>query len=104
MCRYTVTDCVDTRNGESMRKYQRAAVVAAMLGSVSFLGAGVGQAHDGGFGLDSVQGQSCSANEVNVTGTLTGGAFTPSNTTGLQLIDQSDRHVTNCAQIAGFGR
>ncbi|NGO11684.1 hypothetical protein G5C60_29835 [Streptomyces sp. HC44] len=30
-----------------MRKYQRVAVVAAMLGSVSFLGAGVSQAGGG---------------------------------------------------------
>ncbi|MER5210539.1 hypothetical protein ABT063_08160 [Streptomyces sp. NPDC002838] len=30
-----------------MRKFQRAAVVAAMLGSVSFLGAGVGHAGGG---------------------------------------------------------
>jgi hypothetical protein len=37
-----------------MRKYQRAAVVAAMLGSVSFLGAGV--SHAGG-------GQGCSMND-----------------------------------------
>ncbi|MFD7277021.1 hypothetical protein ACFV80_08160 [Streptomyces sp. NPDC059862] len=30
-----------------MRKFQKAAVVVAMLGSVSFLGAGVAQADDG---------------------------------------------------------
>ncbi|MEV7858337.1 hypothetical protein AB0O86_05705 [Streptomyces hirsutus] len=30
-----------------MRKYQKAAVVMAMLGSASFLGAGVGHANDG---------------------------------------------------------
>ncbi|MFF3329455.1 hypothetical protein ACFYWX_07795 [Streptomyces sp. NPDC002888] len=45
-----------------MRKYQKAAVVAAMLGSVSFLGAGVGHAGDGGgkFDLDNEQNQACS--------------------------------------------
>jgi hypothetical protein len=44
-----------------MRKYQKAAVVAAVLGSVSFLGAGVSQA-DGGdpaLKVDSSQSNSC---------------------------------------------
>jgi hypothetical protein len=44
-----------------MRKYQRAAVVVAMLGSVSFLGAGVG--HAGG-------SQGCEMNDFH-SGILT---------------------------------
>ncbi|MER6015776.1 hypothetical protein ABT151_34805 [Streptomyces bluensis] len=99
-----ITVCVDTRNGEVMRKYQRAAVVVAMLGSVGFLGAGVGQAHEGGFDLDSTQRQQCSADEVNVVGTLTTGAFAPVNTGGLQIIDQSDRHIVDCDQVSVFGK
>ncbi|MGP4086561.1 hypothetical protein [Streptomyces sp. KR55] len=48
-----------------MRKYQKAAVVVAMLGSVSFLGAGIGQASDGDekVKLENKQTQSCEANE-----------------------------------------
>ncbi|MGP4086559.1 hypothetical protein [Streptomyces sp. KR55] len=48
-----------------MRKYQKAAVVVAMLGSVSFLGAGVGHANGGDdkFKLSNDQQQACSANE-----------------------------------------
>ncbi|MEU5598230.1 hypothetical protein [Streptomyces sp. NPDC020298] len=49
-----------------MRKFQKAAVVVAMLGSVSFLGAGVSQAHDddGKFRLDNKQNQACSQNDT----------------------------------------
>ncbi|MBZ9637961.1 hypothetical protein [Streptomyces sp. PSKA30] len=89
-----------------MRKYQKAAVVVAMLGSVSFLGAGVGHAgEDGKFGLefDSRQGQECSADEFNFTGSETGSVFAPTNTTGTQIIDQSERTSVRCAQIFGFG-
>ncbi|MFD3501946.1 hypothetical protein ACFWWT_35280 [Streptomyces sp. NPDC058676] len=43
-----------------MRKYQKAAVVMAMLGSVSFLGAGVSQAGDGpGVDIDTTQTNAC---------------------------------------------
>ncbi|MFC8147615.1 hypothetical protein ACFUKV_38620 [Streptomyces paradoxus] len=45
-----------------MRKYQKAAVVAAMLGSVSFLGAGVSQAYGGdkpNVDIKSVQSNAC---------------------------------------------
>ncbi|MBR8641759.1 hypothetical protein KEF29_26560 [Streptomyces tuirus] len=46
-----------------MRKYQKAAVVMAMLGSVSFLGAGVGHAGDGDAKVkfDNKQSTACSA-------------------------------------------
>ncbi|MEV5544574.1 hypothetical protein AB0L35_00320 [Streptomyces sp. NPDC052309] len=41
-----------------MRKYQKAAVVLAMLGSAGFLGTGVSYAGDGPK-IDSVQSQQC---------------------------------------------
>ncbi|MEU6180745.1 hypothetical protein [Streptomyces coeruleorubidus] len=44
-----------------MRKYQKAAVVVAMLGSVSFMGAGVSHAGDGKeLEVKSTQTNSCS--------------------------------------------
>ncbi|MER7719022.1 hypothetical protein ABTX99_19065 [Streptomyces flaveolus] len=46
-----------------MRKYQKAAVVLAMLGSAGFLGAGVSHAGEGP-SLDSKQTQNCTG-EVN---------------------------------------
>ncbi|MFI8945215.1 hypothetical protein ACIGO6_01690 [Streptomyces sp. NPDC053750] len=47
-----------------MRKIQKAAVVAAMLGSVGFLGAGVGHAGEGpSVKLDNEQSTSCESNE-----------------------------------------
>src|SRR5919106_6039185 len=54
-------------NGEVMRKYQKAAVAVAMLGSVGMLGAGVGHAADGDpkVKLDNKQNQKCSADERN---------------------------------------
>ncbi|MFI2641796.1 hypothetical protein [Streptomyces sp. NPDC018610] len=45
-----------------MRKFQKAAVVVAMLGSVGFIGAGAAQAHGGdggGLKVDSKQTQTC---------------------------------------------
>ncbi|MER5749859.1 hypothetical protein [Streptomyces sp. NPDC002088] len=48
-----------------MRKYQKAAVIMAMLGSVSFLGAGVSQAHGGdGVDVDSTQTNACGNESV----------------------------------------
>ncbi|MET9758090.1 hypothetical protein ABZ016_03390 [Streptomyces sp. NPDC006372] len=89
-----------------MRKYQKAAVVAAMLGSVSFLGAGVSHAGDEGhkLKLDSDQTQLCSADEVNITGSETGSVFAPVNGAGLQFNDLSDRNTVNCAQVFGLGK
>lgn len=47
-----------------MRKYQKAAVVMAMLGSVGFLGAGVSHAGDKpGFELNSEQSVACLADQ-----------------------------------------
>ncbi|MDQ0748565.1 hypothetical protein QF034_002796 [Streptomyces africanus] len=88
-----------------MRKYQKAAVVAAMLGSVSFLGAGVSHAGDEGhkLKLDSDQTQVCSADEVNIIGTDAADTFAPTNGTGVQIIDASDRNSVHCGQLFGFG-
>ncbi|MHA5048710.1 hypothetical protein [Streptomyces sp. SD15] len=88
-----------------MRKYQKAAVVMAMLGSVGFLGAGVGHAgEDGKFSLDNKQNQQCSADEVNFDAGGTVGAFAPTNAAGTQLIDQSERTSVNCTQLFTIGR
>ncbi|TJZ42821.1 hypothetical protein FCH28_33555 [Streptomyces piniterrae] len=46
-----------------MRKLHKAAVVAAVLGSVGFLGAGTANAH-GGVGIS--QGSSCRSHDLNV--------------------------------------
>jgi SMC interacting uncharacterized protein involved in chromosome segregation len=88
-----------------MRKYQKAAVVVAMLGSVSFLGAGVGHADggDGKFKLENKQSQQCSADETNLTGTATN-VFTPVNGTGLQFNDKSERTSVNCDQLFTIGK
>ncbi|MER6015778.1 hypothetical protein [Streptomyces bluensis] len=87
-----------------MRKYQRVAVVVAMLGSVGFLGAGAGHA-DGGakVKLDNQQSQGCSADETTITGAETAAAFAPVNTAGLQLIDQSERTSVDCDQLFAIG-
>ncbi|MDN0196916.1 hypothetical protein [Streptomyces sp. S.PNR 29] len=88
-----------------MRNYQKAAVVVAMLGSVSFLGAGVGHAGgDAKVKLDNKQHQSCSADEVNITGSETVEGFAPVNTGGLQLVDQSQRTSVECTQVFAIGR
>jgi hypothetical protein len=49
-----------------MRKYQKAAVAMAMLGSVSFLGAGVGNAADGDekVRFENKQNQGCEMNSA----------------------------------------
>ncbi|MER6619546.1 MULTISPECIES: hypothetical protein [unclassified Streptomyces] len=55
-----------------MRKFQKAAVVVAMLGSVGFLGAGVSHAGDEpSFKLDSEQSHSCTG-EANFQQALIG--------------------------------
>ncbi|GGZ73297.1 hypothetical protein [Streptomyces bluensis] len=88
-----------------MRKYQKAAVVVAMLGSVSFLGAGAGHA-DGGakVKLDNQQSQGCSADETTIMGSETGSVFAPVNGAGLQGIDQSERTSVACTQLFGIGK
>ncbi|MPY65079.1 hypothetical protein [Streptomyces spongiae] len=89
-----------------MRKYQKAAVVVAMLGSVSFLGAGVGHAHDEGgkFKVDNKQNQACEQNDsqqglinlddVNVNVALL----------GLATQDNSEREALSCTQNFSLGK
>ncbi|WP_328537199.1 hypothetical protein [Streptomyces sp. NBC_00344] len=47
-----------------MRKFQKAAVVVAMLGSVGFMGAGTAFAGGGDIGLQ--QGNQCRSHDLNV--------------------------------------
>ncbi|MEV8595294.1 hypothetical protein ACIHFC_01605 [Streptomyces sp. NPDC052013] len=89
-----------------MRKYQKAAVVMAMLGSVSFLGAGVGHAGDDpAFKLDNKQSQSCSQNDsalglVNVDDVNVGvGALL-----GLSSQDNSESEALHCVQGFKLGK
>ncbi|MFC9913648.1 hypothetical protein [Streptomyces sp. NPDC127197] len=76
-----------------MRKYQKAAVVMAMLGSVGFLGAGVSHASNDGpsLALDNQQNQECgndpssgfinALNDVNLSVAIlgTGGGNEPTS-------------------------
>ncbi|GGZ73301.1 hypothetical protein [Streptomyces bluensis] len=88
-----------------MRKYQKAAVVVAMLGSVGFLGAGVGHADgDAKVKLSNKQSQECSADETNITGSEVLGAFAPINGAGLQYVDQSERKSVKCDQLFLLGK
>ncbi|PZH14938.1 hypothetical protein C1I97_09375 [Streptomyces sp. NTH33] len=90
-----------------MRKFQKAAVVVAMLGSVSFLGAGVSHADgdDAKFRLDNKQNQSCSADESDMTGfSLLGRNHIPVNILGLQHNDHSKRTSVTCNQLFTIGR
>ncbi|MGW7255729.1 hypothetical protein [Streptomyces sp. NPDC054834] len=91
-----------------MRKYQKAAVVMALLGSVSFLGAGTSQAHgdeDGGkFKLDNKQTNLCSADRTYLAGTQTGSdLLLPTNTTGLQFADKSEHSSNDCTNVLAIG-
>ncbi|MER5210541.1 hypothetical protein ABT063_08170 [Streptomyces sp. NPDC002838] len=89
-----------------MRKYQKAAVVVAMLGSVSFLGAGVSAADgDAKFKLDNKQNQSCDMNDsqqglvqlddvnVNVGAIL-----------GFATQDASEKESLSCSQGFKIGK
>ncbi|MER5210542.1 hypothetical protein ABT063_08175 [Streptomyces sp. NPDC002838] len=90
-----------------MRKFQKAAVVVAALGSVSFLGAGVGHAADGDakFKLDNKQNQSCESHElqkglVNLDDVNVGvGALL-----GYSEQDNSERKSVTCSQNLSLGR
>ncbi|MFJ8590718.1 hypothetical protein [Streptomyces sp. NPDC093598] len=89
-----------------MRKYQRTVVVAAMLGSVSFLGAGVGQAADGDekFKLDNKQSQSCESNDSKTAGLIAIDDLNLAiNILGLQTNDQSERKSVTCTQNFALG-
>ncbi|PZH14937.1 hypothetical protein C1I97_09370 [Streptomyces sp. NTH33] len=90
-----------------MRKFQKAAVVVAMLGSVSFLGAGVSHAggEEGKFRLDNKQNQMCSADESDKTGAgLIDRNHIPVNLLGLQHNDHSEHRSVICNQLFSIGR
>ena len=88
-----------------MRKYQKAAVVMAMLGGVSILGAGVGHADDGAkVKLDNKQSQGCSADGSYITGSEAVDGFAPANGIGYQVVDQSKRTSVTCTQLFAVGR
>ncbi|WP_409472037.1 hypothetical protein [Streptomyces sp. HC307] len=88
-----------------MRKYQKAAVVLAMLGSVSFLGVGVGHADDGhGKGkFDNKQFVSCEQNdwyqglvEADEVLPISAGALI-----GFSHQDNSDKEFQHCGNSFG---
>ncbi|MFF4484964.1 hypothetical protein ACFY0F_00470 [Streptomyces sp. NPDC001544] len=91
-----------------MRKFQKVAVVAAMLGSVGFLGAGVSQAHgddDASVKLTNKQNQDCSADYTGYTGTeAASGITTATNGTGFQYNDESKHKSVKCTQIWTIGK
>ncbi|GAA2275767.1 hypothetical protein GCM10010415_49210 [Streptomyces atrovirens] len=85
-----------------MRKFQKAAVVVAMLGSVGFLGAGVSHAGDQpSVKIDNDQSTSCEANDSGVGGLI--------NVSDLQvnanILGVATQSAGNTAQEcnAGFG-
>ncbi|MET9758087.1 hypothetical protein ABZ016_03375 [Streptomyces sp. NPDC006372] len=85
-----------------MRKYQKAAVAVAMLGSVSFLGAGVGHAADGDSKAkadNTQQNQKCSADEKNWSLVNIGDVNMVINVMGLQFVDQSEHKSVKCTQV-----
>ncbi|MFJ8590719.1 hypothetical protein [Streptomyces sp. NPDC093598] len=88
-----------------MRKYQKAAVVVAMLGSVSFLGAGVGHASDGHkVKVENEQDQSCTQNETTTGGLIAADdVLVGINVLGVQSNDQSERKSQTCTQAFAFG-
>jgi hypothetical protein len=90
-----------------MRKFQKVAVVAAVLGSVGFLGAGVSQAYsddDATVKLDNKQSQKCSADGTYLTGTKAlSDVTTATNVGGLQYNDKSEHTSVTCNQIWTVG-
>jgi hypothetical protein len=88
-----------------MRKIQKAALVAAMLGSIGFVGAGTAAAHGGDF--DITQANACRTHDLNVAalnnigvlnglgGNILGGEGNP----GAQLFDQGSK--LSCSNSAG---
>ncbi|WP_328338871.1 hypothetical protein OG873_14405 [Streptomyces violaceus] len=90
-----------------MRKYQKAAVAVAMLGSVSFLGAGVGHAAGGDSKAKAdnpQQNQKCSADETNWSIINVGDVNLVVNVLGLQFVDQSERKSVKCTQAQPAGK
>lgn len=90
-----------------MRKYQKAAVAVAMLGSVSFLGAGVGHAAGGDSKAKAdgpQQNQKCSVDEANYGLINIGDVNVVINALGVQFVDQSEHKSVECAQVVPSGK
>ncbi|MER6015779.1 hypothetical protein [Streptomyces bluensis] len=91
-----------------MRKYQKAAVAVAMLGSVSLVGAGVGHAAGGDPKPKAdtpQQNQKCSADENNWGLINIGDIKMSVNIMGIQVQDQSERKSVKCTQaVAPAGK
>lgn len=92
-----------------MRKYQKAAVAVAMLGSVSFLGASVGHAADGDSKAKAKadnpqQNQKCSADETNWSLISVGDVNMVVNIMGLQFVDKSEHKSVKCTQVIPAGK
>ncbi len=49
-----------------MRKFQKAALVAAMLGGIGFVGAGTAAAHDGEKEINVKQSSECKSHDLNI--------------------------------------
>ncbi|MCT7356215.1 hypothetical protein N4P33_29310 [Streptomyces sp. 15-116A] len=81
-----------------MRKYQKAAVVMAMLGSVGFIGAGVSHAGDDPqVELNNKQSQSCEQND-SATGLINIDDINVSlGILGLSQQDNSEKSSVACA-------
>jgi hypothetical protein len=92
-----------------MRKIQKAALVAAMLGSLGFVGAGTAAAYGGEKGpdIDITQSATCKSHDVNIAalnnigvlnglaGNLLGGEGNP----GAQAFQQGSQNT--CSNSAG---
>ncbi|GAA1413759.1 hypothetical protein GCM10009601_00210 [Streptomyces thermospinosisporus] len=87
-----------------MRKYQKAAVVMAMLGSVSFLGAGIGHAGDDPqVELKNSQHQNCEQND-STTGLINVDDVNLSlGLLGWSQQDASEKESLTCAQGFAIG-
>lgn len=99
-----------------MRKYQKAAVVMAVLGSVSFFGAGVSQADNGygskgygsghGFNIDTKQANVCpaiSSENKSADGVLNILNNAEVNLAVLGKASSGDTNVADCENTAKFG-
>jgi hypothetical protein len=90
-----------------MRKIQKAALVAAMLGGIGFVGAGTAAAHGGDFDIDVKQANQCRTHDLNISvlnnlglangvlGNVLGGEGNP----GAQSFDQGSK--LQCSNSAG---
>ncbi|MFD6167510.1 hypothetical protein [Streptomyces coeruleorubidus] len=85
-----------------MRNFQKAAVVMAMLGSVSFLGAGVGHAADGDkVKLDNDQKQGCTQNDTQTGLIQLDDVNVSVGLLGWSQQDNSEKESLACSQSFG---